>query len=329
MILRFLIRVLPVVLVLLACNKVSYRKTTGGLPYRIIKGKDTLSIRKGNFVKFYITQKINDSVFYSNFGKMPAYMPVGEERPYDLTEIWKYMKRGDSAVIKASMDTFIKREPQNPDFVSGKFKKGDEVTFYLKVLDVFENDSLYQIDFNKTMVQFEPQRKQEEAEFRARMMEDMKKMREKEDLDLEQSGEMAAGIKAMEAYLQSKKINAQKVGKATFVEMTRPGTGAPAVEGKYLTVKYEGRLLRNDSVFDANTFPLQLGSGQVIRGWDEGLTAFREGGAGVLYIPGFRAYGKNPPQGSGFQKDDALIFKVELLAVSDTMPTRQGLAPHQ
>ena len=48
---------------------------------------------------------------------------------------------------------------------------------------------------------------------------------------------------------------------------------------------------------------------------EEGLEAFREGGKGTLYIPGFRAYGKSHPR---FQPFEPMKFEVELLRVADS-----------
>jgi FKBP-type peptidyl-prolyl cis-trans isomerase FkpA len=103
------------------------------------------------------------------------------------------------------------------------------------------------------------------------------------------------------------------------VVITQQGTGPKAAVGKFLTVKYSGKFLRTDSVFQENTYPgLELGVGAVIGGWDEGLQLFNEGGKGTIYIPGFLGYGKNPPPNSPFQVDDPLIFDVEVVKVSDT-----------
>jgi FKBP-type peptidyl-prolyl cis-trans isomerase len=133
----------------------------------------------------------------------------------------------------------------------------------------------------------------------------------------------------MEDYLKNKNIIAQKMGKGTFVTIQQQGTGPQADSGKYVTVKYAGKILANDSLFQSNSFTFQLGQGKVISGWDEGLKAFKEGGKGTLYIPGFRAYGKNPPQGSPFKPFEALKFDVEMLKVSDTMPSEPAPAAPQ
>jgi FKBP-type peptidyl-prolyl cis-trans isomerase len=160
----------------------------------------------------------------------------------------------------------------------------------------------------------------EREEEMAKMKKQMDEQRLKEEEAMEKSGEAAKGVKAMEDYLAKKNIKAEKAGKGTFVVIKEQGSGPAAELGKYVNVKYTGRILRTDSTFESNVFPLHLGEDPVIGGWTEGLQLFKQGGKGTLYIPGFRAYGANPRPGSGFAPFEALIFDVEILSVSDTRP---------
>ncbi|MCX6118406.1 MAG: FKBP-type peptidyl-prolyl cis-trans isomerase [Proteobacteria bacterium] len=96
------------------------------------------------------------------------------------------------------------------------------------------------------------------------------------------------------------------------------GTGAEAVAGKTVTVHYTGTLLdgtKFDSSLDRNEpFKFSLGTGQVIKGWDEGFKGMKIGGKRKLVIPSDMAYGE---QGAGgvIPPNAALQFEVELLNV--------------
>ena len=96
------------------------------------------------------------------------------------------------------------------------------------------------------------------------------------------------------------------------------GKGAKAVSGKTVKVNYKGTL-QNGQVFDQSygrqPFDFQLGAGQVIRGWDEGVAGMKVGGKRKLVIPPALAYGE---QGAGgvIGPNATLTFVVELLAVS-------------
>lgn len=87
--------------------------------------------------------------------------------------------------------------------------------------------------------------------------------------------------------------------------------------GKKVTVHYEGRFL-NDNVFDSSydrKKPIEfiVGSGRVIRGWDEGLAMLREGEKAVLIVPSHLGYGDR--QVGPIPANTPLVFTIEVLKV--------------
>lgn len=97
------------------------------------------------------------------------------------------------------------------------------------------------------------------------------------------------------------------------------GTGAIAAAGDKITVHYVG-MLTNGKVFDASAprgpegFTFQLGVGQVIAGWDQGVAGMKVGGKRVLAIPAALAYGERGA-GASIPANSDLLFQVELLKV--------------
>lgn len=95
------------------------------------------------------------------------------------------------------------------------------------------------------------------------------------------------------------------------------GEGALAEPGDILTVHYIGTL-SDGRVFDSSLeknlpFSFTLGTGQVIRGWDEGLSGMRVGGKRLLIIAPDYGYGEF---GVGIiPPNSTLIFEIELLDV--------------
>jgi len=99
----------------------------------------------------------------------------------------------------------------------------------------------------------------------------------------------------------------------------KEGTGAGASAGKSVSVHYTGWLASNGKKFDSSVdrgqpLMFQLGAGQVIKGWDEGVSGMKVGGKRQLRIPPELGYGSRGA-GGVIPPNATLIFDVELLAV--------------
>src|SRR3989344_8623695 len=98
------------------------------------------------------------------------------------------------------------------------------------------------------------------------------------------------------------------------------GNGATAKSGDTIAVHYTGWLTTgqkfDSSVDRGEPFVFQLGAGQVIRGWDEGVQGMKVGGKRKLTIPASLGYGS---QGAGgiIPPNATLLFEVELLAIRE------------
>ena len=114
-------------------------------------------------------------------------------------------------------------------------------------------------------------------------------------------------------YIEDNGLNAQRSDSGLYYVINNEGTGDRPTSSSNVTVAYKGYFL-NGSVFDQSTNGISFNLNQVIKGWTEGITYFKEGGDGVLLIPSNLGYGSN---GSGsIPGGSVLIFDVRLISVN-------------
>ena len=97
------------------------------------------------------------------------------------------------------------------------------------------------------------------------------------------------------------------------------GDGKLACSGELVSMRYVGVTYADGQQFDASwdrgePFDFQLGGGQVIGGWDQGIVGMRQGGRRQLIIPADLAYGAEgrPP---AIPPSATLVFVVDLIGV--------------
>jgi FKBP-type peptidyl-prolyl cis-trans isomerase FkpA len=282
-----------------SCKNVDFKKTKSGLAYKLFPSSSGTKAVPGAFLKVNVIYKIRDSVLKSTYGTAPTYLPVPDStrpsRPYDITEIAHLLKKGDSVYIVQEIDTLYKEAP--PGEMPPFFKKGDKLYTGIKVLDVLPNEQAVQADYEKEAVKAA-------------------------------AGQSKLDDKALADYIAKNNIKAQKLPGGTYVEITSPGNGEQIADGKFVSVMYRGKTLAG-KVFDTNmdssfnhTAPMDmvLGSQPLIKGFNEGLKALKQGDKARIYIPSTQGYGAQSPS-PDLPANSNLIFEVEILKVGPAPPT--------
>lgn len=103
-----------------------------------------------------------------------------------------------------------------------------------------------------------------------------------------------------------------------IIEDIKLGEGRVAVKGALITTHYRG-CLEDGTQFDSSyakdrPFECVIGTGRVIKGWDQGIIGMKVGGKRKLFVPAHLAYGER--QVSAIIKPNSnLVFEIELLEV--------------
>jgi peptidylprolyl isomerase len=102
------------------------------------------------------------------------------------------------------------------------------------------------------------------------------------------------------------------------------GTGPRVEKGQTIAVRYLGQAFGGDKPFDENfgdtgtgqptTF--SIGTGAVIKGWDQGLDGMPVGSRVVLEVPPELGYGADGKPDSGIPKDATLVFVIDILGAA-------------
>ncbi len=211
-------------------------------------------------------------------------------------EGFKKLNEGDSVTFTMSVDSlFLKqfRQPTLPPFI----KPGSMARLELGLVKI-----ITKAEVEKIMDE------QEKA-----YMEKMKQMQEQSEK------QKPLDEQKIKDYLAKNNIkNAKNKESGLYYVVKSAGKGNDIKAGDTVSVMYTGKLLENGEQFDSNigkdplTFVVQ--AGMMIPGFDEGMTALKEGGKADLYLPSHLGYGGqgSPPTIAPFA---SLKFEVEVVKV--------------
>ncbi len=298
-------------LVITSCNKSpypGYELSENGVYAKFYTQTNTdLKAKEGDVVKLYMAYKNNkDSVLFDskmnkNNGSEFIEFPLTKSSfKGSFEDALSMMSIGDSAsfIISADsvyMKTFGAKEV--PPYI----EKGSMLNFVVKLI--------------KITAKADAEKERNEI------------MKEQKALAEIRSNEET---KIFADYIASNKITAKPTQSGLYYIEKTKGNGSKPPIGSTVKVNYTGRLI-NGEIFDtsieatakqANLYdkrrpyePIEfpLGTGKVIKGWDEGISLMSVGSKGQLIIPSNMAYGE---QGAGefIPPFSSLIFDVELVS---------------
>jgi|TARA_Y100000310_G_scaffold345555_1_gene466465 peptidylprolyl isomerase len=127
------------------------------------------------------------------------------------------------------------------------------------------------------------------------------------------------GVGSVAGVIGSESEEAQVSESGLITQDMVTGDGDEAAPGVIATVHYTGQLA-DGTVFDSSLnrgtpFQFVIGAGQVIQGWEEGISGMKVGGKRILVIPSELGYGST--QVGPIPPNSTLLFEVELLGVEN------------
>jgi FKBP-type peptidyl-prolyl cis-trans isomerase len=142
------------------------------------------------------------------------------------------------------------------------------------------------------------------------------------DPNQKQSAQKGIDDQLLQDYFTKNNLKPTKTESGLYYIITQKGLGENAKPGNKVSMNYTGKTL-DGKVFDSNMdpkfghvkpFEFQLGMGNVIQGWDEGIQLLKIGSKATLFIPSHLAYGA-AGAGSAIPPNAVLIFDVECLGI--------------
>lgn len=215
-------------------------------------------------------------------------IPAGEQPARSISPIVEalmLMSVGDSLTVMQSVDSFPRKPP---GFETSKFVNYDIVLTSITSKEEIEKERAAQ------MAKMEASKQREAA-----------------------VGEQTQAI--LTKYNAKRLENLQSTPSGMKYYVIEEGDGKQVENGSVASVHYYG-VTTDGNMFDnsfkaGRPYPVPVGQGRVIRGWDEGLQLFKGGTKAVLFIPGELGYGAagSPPN---IGPNAELVFYVELTEVN-------------
>lgn len=235
----------------------------------------------------------------------------------DIVELKLTVRTTDSTIIPTipTRDQIVESAFKG-DFYAAikKMHVGDSATFILNGDSIFhyffgqeypfgEEPLYFDIKLDKIMSMEEVEK--EQAERRKEYEEMLETFKNSED-------------SLLTNYLTDNKVTVKPTSSGLYYIKLASGKGEKVKTGSHVTVHYTGTLL-DGTVFDSSysrdePIELEVGKGQVIAGWEEGLQLMREGEKARFIIPSKLAYGERGA-GGVIPPYTTIVFEVEVLDV--------------
>lgn len=298
-IMRNLLFLLLVSMLFVACDKNGggLKKTELGNRYSLFTANGSGEmVKPGDFVYFHAAMRTEgDSILFStrqSGGEQPvvqaAAVTVTKDEVGPVEDVLRNMRVGDSAVVRVNIESFPSKPPG---------MENDSVVLYDVVVTKIVDEATFTA---------EQEAKQAEADAIRAVIKELEPARlafAAQTVADYNAGKLTGDIKTTDSGLK-------------YI-IHEEGDGPQAEAGMGVVVQYIGSLVADGKVFDQSFgrgegIPFQLGTGRVIRGWDEGIALLKQGDKATFFIPSELGYGAQGTPDGSIPPGAELAFYVEL-----------------
>lgn len=294
-----------------------FQKTATGLRYRVVGRGEGIAPQEGDMLLLSVSyqNKQGEVLFSTADEELPIAFPYSnrsegiEQKDGGIEEaIGMLQKKGDRLLFKLSLE---KSFGQMAGAITAQrgLGKEEDIRLDIQLQDVMTQEAYKAWELDQI------------AAIR-------RKQQRKTVLQLQKDTEVIV------SYLSENGIVAQSTDSGLHYVIDEPGRGALPKQGDRVRVDYTGKLL-NGGVFDTSLeeiakargiynpqrtyepIAFQLGAGQVIRGWEEGILLLRQGSRARLFIPSTLAYGDRSVGNGQIPPDSVLVYEVQLVAIQE------------
>lgn len=275
-------------LFLLSCNNSSeekFNKLSSGLEYRIVetKGEAVRKVSLGDILQLNYSYETEDGreLFASSKSGRKYLRKVEKSAKThgSIEDGFLILREGDSAVFRVQAEKFLQFSEGFEKLPKG-VQANDMIIVKLRVIQIVDRDEYDDI-----------------------LLESYHKNKETE-------------MEILQKFLANSNINVKPTESGLYYVEQIKGNGPKAEREKTVTVHYtvkyiDGELI--ETTMGRQPISFVLGRGQVIPGWEEGITYMNQGGKAMLIVPSHLAYGDRGNE--KIRPFATLVFEVELINV--------------
>lgn len=289
----------------------TFKKTATGLEYQVVRRGAGPSPQEGEMLLTNMTYKTDEGgvIFSTEDQELPLAIPYYKDKLREdggFAEAISMLQKGDSLIFRLEAEKFF---GENLAYMAAQhnLEKDTKILLHLHLQDIMTEEAYKKWETEQIAMLQEKQ--QEQA-----------------------AKQLQEDSKAITNYLKAQQITATATASGLHYVIDKPGQGALPKSGSKVKVNYTGQIL-GGKVFDTSLAEIakkhdihnpqrtyepiefQLGVGQVIQGWDEGIMLLHKGAKARLFIPSTLAYGSQNVGGGLIPANSILMFEVELVDV--------------